>query len=81
LEITRIGRQINHAYCLQLLLELAVHIAIVTATTYCLYGVFSDKLRIKINNEKIISMAIWGCIYSFKIILVNWLCTSVSAEV
>ncbi|XP_012526878.1 putative gustatory receptor 28b [Monomorium pharaonis] len=78
LEITKIGQQINHAYCLQLLLEMAVHFTVVTATTYCLYRVFSGHLMIA--GEKVLDMALWGCIYSVKIILVNCLCTSVSTE-
>ncbi|KYQ60714.1 hypothetical protein ALC60_00339, partial [Trachymyrmex zeteki] len=78
LEITRIGRQVNSDYCLQFLFELAVHFAVVTSNTYYLYCVFSG--HITVNNEKVIAMTIWGCIYLLKIILINWLCTSASTE-
>ncbi|XP_071572233.1 uncharacterized protein [Temnothorax nylanderi] len=80
LEITRIGRKINDAYCLQLPLELAVHFTIVTSTTYCVYGAFSGQLSVTVNKEQIIAMATAACIYSFKIMLINWLCTNVSTE-
>ncbi|XP_071553135.1 putative gustatory receptor 28b [Temnothorax nylanderi] len=80
LEITRIGRQTNRTFCFQLLLELAVHFTIITSTTYCLHGAFFGQLRVTLDNEKIISLATWACIYSFKIILVNSLCSSVSTE-
>ncbi|XP_011629613.2 uncharacterized protein LOC105422076, partial [Pogonomyrmex barbatus] len=80
LEITRIGKEINNTYCIQLLLELAVHFTIVTSTTYCLYGVFFGQLRTIVNDEKIVAMVVFGTVYSLKIILVNWLCTSVSEE-
>ncbi|KYN28864.1 hypothetical protein ALC57_01828, partial [Trachymyrmex cornetzi] len=79
LEITKTGRQINNIFCLQLLLELAVHFTIVTSSIYCLYLTYSGKLLI-INNEKIIALAMWASIYSIKIILVNGLCTSISTE-
>ncbi|XP_025991012.2 putative gustatory receptor 28b isoform X2 [Solenopsis invicta] len=78
LEITKIGQQINRAYCFQLLLELAVHFTVVTACTYCLYRVFSGHLVI--DSEKVIDLALWGSVYSIKIILINMLCTSVSNE-
>ncbi|XP_024872664.1 putative gustatory receptor 28b [Temnothorax curvispinosus] len=80
LEITRIGQQINHAYCLQLLLELAVHFTIVTTNIYCVYCALFGQLRVIVNNERIIAMMVMACIYLFKITLVNWLCTSVSTE-
>ncbi|XP_011881031.1 PREDICTED: putative gustatory receptor 28b isoform X1 [Vollenhovia emeryi] len=80
LEITRIGQQISCTYCLQLLFESAVHFTMITSTTYCLYGVFSGQLRVTVSNGKIISMAVAACVFSFKIIFVNWLCTSVSTE-
>ncbi|XP_071638150.1 putative gustatory receptor 28b isoform X1 [Temnothorax longispinosus] len=80
LEITRIGRQTNRTFCFVLLLELAVHFTIITSTTYCLHGAFFGQLRVTLDNEKIISMAMWACIYSFKIILINSLCSSVSTE-
>ncbi|XP_070519182.1 gustatory receptor 68a-like [Cardiocondyla obscurior] len=80
LEITKIGRQINHAYCVQLLLELAVHFTTVTSTTYCVYGAFSGQPGMSVNYGKIIAMTVSAFVYSFKIILVNWLCTSVSIE-
>ncbi|KYM95498.1 hypothetical protein ALC62_13928 [Cyphomyrmex costatus] len=79
LEITKTGRQINSAYCLQLLLELAVHFTIVTSSIYCLYGIYFGNLRLA-NNEKIIALILWASIYSIKIILINGLCTSVSTE-
>ncbi|KAG5336664.1 GR68A protein, partial [Acromyrmex charruanus] len=79
LEITKTGRQINHIYCLQLLLELAVHFTIVTSSIYCLYLTYSGQLRM-VSNEKIIALAIWASIYSIKIILMNALCTNVSSE-
>ncbi|KYQ60713.1 hypothetical protein ALC60_00338, partial [Trachymyrmex zeteki] len=79
LEITKTGRQINKIYCLQILLELAVHFTIVTSSIYCLYLTYSGQLRM-VTNEKIIALAMWASIYSIKIILVNGLCTSVSTE-
>ncbi|KYM95499.1 hypothetical protein ALC62_13929, partial [Cyphomyrmex costatus] len=78
LEITRLGKQINCDYCLQFLFELAVHFTVVTSNTYYLYCIFSGYITV--NNEKVIAMTIWGCIYLVKIILINWLCTSASTE-
>ncbi|XP_011702907.1 PREDICTED: putative gustatory receptor 28b isoform X2 [Wasmannia auropunctata] len=80
LEITRIGKQINRGYCLQLLLEMAVHFAVVTATVYCLYGVFSGQLHVIVSNEKIVAMVLWAGTYSIKIVLVNYLATNVTNE-
>ncbi|XP_036140810.1 gustatory receptor 68a-like isoform X2 [Monomorium pharaonis] len=80
LEITKIARQINCVYSVQLLLELVVHFTIVTSTVYYLYYIFFGNLRIIIDDKNIIGMALWAGIYSIKIILVNWLCTSVSTE-
>lgn len=81
MELTQIGRLVNNVHCLQLLLELAVHFTMVTATTYCLLCAFTSKLRTMINSAKIIAMAISACVYSFKVILINYVCTSVSDEV
>lgn len=80
LEITKIGRLTNGAYCILLLLELAVHFTVVTATTYCLLCAFSGKLKVAVDNGRIIAMAMMACIYSFKIILVNCICTNISVE-
>ncbi|XP_028050212.1 gustatory receptor 68a [Monomorium pharaonis] len=80
LEITKTARQINCVYCLQLLLELAVHFTIVASSIYCLYGVLFGKLRLIVDDKKIVALILWACIYSTKIILVNWLCTCVSTE-
>ncbi|XP_011881035.1 PREDICTED: putative gustatory receptor 28b [Vollenhovia emeryi] len=80
LEITRIGRQINQAYCLQLLLELAVHFTMVTSTLYCIYGVFSNQLSVTINNEEIIALTMTASVFSLKIIFINWICTNASTE-
>ncbi|XP_026828038.1 gustatory and pheromone receptor 32a-like isoform X2 [Ooceraea biroi] len=81
LESTKIARQINKTYCMQLLLELAVHFAIVTATCYSLYISLSGlNHNFTVTNDKIIAMFVWGCIYSSKIIIVNDICTRVSEE-
>ncbi|KAH0946956.1 Gr16 [Eciton burchellii] len=81
LEITRIAWQVNSTYCMQLLLELAVHFTIVTVSFYCLYCSFcGHNVRMAPTSEKIIAMLVWACIYSFKIILMNNLCTTVSNE-
>ncbi|XP_029159969.1 gustatory receptor 68a-like isoform X2 [Nylanderia fulva] len=80
LEITKIARQINYTYCAQLLLEMAVHFTVVTASVYCLYGTLTGQFQMTIHNEKIVAMMAWAGIYSVKIIFVNALCTSVSDE-
>ncbi|XP_011881034.1 PREDICTED: putative gustatory receptor 28b [Vollenhovia emeryi] len=80
LECTRIARHINRSYCVLLLLELAVHFTVVTTNAYCLYRAFFGQLSITVTNEQIITMSVSACIYSFKIILINWLCTCVSTE-
>ncbi|XP_070156530.1 putative gustatory receptor 28b [Polyergus mexicanus] len=80
LEVTRIARQINHTYCLQLLLEMAVHFTVVTVCFYCMYGALTGQFHMIFHSEKLVAMIVWAGIYSLKIILVNSLCTGVSQE-
>ncbi|XP_050463292.1 putative gustatory receptor 28b [Cataglyphis hispanica] len=80
LEVTRIARQINHTYCLQLLLELAVHFTVVTTCVYCMYGALTGQVKVTVHSEKLVAMIVWAGIYSLKIMFVNSLCTGVSEE-
>ncbi|XP_067207936.1 uncharacterized protein [Linepithema humile] len=72
-EITRIGRAINETFCLQLLLELAVHFTVVTATTYCLYASLIGHINWQIKGEKIIAMIVWGSVHIKRVKLYNLL--------
>ncbi|XP_032681956.1 putative gustatory receptor 28b [Odontomachus brunneus] len=81
LELTRIAHDINGAYCLQILLEMAVHFTIITVVLYSLYSVIiGTTLRMAEENEKIVAMVVWGTTYSIKIIVMNNICTTASYE-
>ncbi|XP_066584597.1 putative gustatory receptor 28b [Prorops nasuta] len=80
LELCKITRRVNDAFCMLIILELIISFNQIIASAYTVYFYLRGSLHetsnneIEDNSEDLIVMVVWGLVFAFRVVSINHLC-------